>query len=186
MEIFSIAKIGEVQFVRSQRAKRLRITIRPFKGIRVSVPFHVSLSEAKSFLESKQDWILQKSVVIKVREEEISEAQRNREEIDIDAACKYLYDRLHVLAEKFSYKFNRITFRNQKTRWGSCSAKNNLSLNIKLFKLPRNLQDYVLLHELVHTREKNHAAGFWREMEKLMPEAKKLDKELKNYTLMAL
>ncbi|OPX28817.1 MAG: hypothetical protein B1H06_02530 [Candidatus Cloacimonas sp. 4484_143] len=179
-------KIGNINFIRSKRAKRLRIILRPFKSIRVSVPYGISQNSAKTFVLSKEDWIKKQLVKIQSYEENVRKAQENIEEIDFDKASKVLKERLIALSVRFNFSFNRVTFRKQKTRWGSCSAKNNLSLNIKLYKLPLELQDYVLLHELVHTTIKNHSQHFWQELEELMPGAKRLDKELKKYQLMVL
>jgi len=78
-------------------------------------------------------------------------------------------------------KYNRVFVRNQKTRWGSCSWKNNISLNAKLVKLPEKLMDYIILHELVHTRVRNHGKEFYAELGQLVPDQKLLDSELKEY-----
>ncbi|MEA3348593.1 MAG: M48 family metallopeptidase, partial [Pseudomonadota bacterium] len=72
--------------------------------------------------------------------------------------------------------------RNQKTRWGSCSAKNNISLNIKLALLPDQLRDLVLVHELIHTKIKNHGPNFWQKLEKIYPQARKLDQQVNNHS----
>lgn len=186
IELINFDKIGNVKFVHSRRAKRIRITLKPFKGVRVSVPVSVSLAFAKKFVLSKQDWILQKQIEMAEYEKEIQKSQIEAEPIDKKTACEHLYQRLIFLAEKHNYYFNRITFRMQKTRWGSCSAKNNLNLNIRLFKLPQEFQDYVILHELVHTRVKNHSPSFWQELEKVLPNAKELNKQLKKYKILAL
>ena len=170
----------------SRRARNLRITMRPFKGIRVSVPLGIPLDSAVKFVNSKQEWILQKSAEIEKYENQIRSSQCEAEPIDVETACRNLYQRLSELAAQYNFEFNRITFRNQKTRWGSCSAKNNLNLNIRLFKLPPELQDYVILHELVHTKVKNHSLLFWQELEKILPEARKYNKELKEYKILAL
>ena len=160
--------------------------MRPFRGVRVSVPIGISLAEAKTFLLSKENWILKQLSKIHNYEEDIIKARENSDTIDVDAACEHLYERLLYLSEKFNFSFNRITFRFQKTRWGSCSTKNNLNLNIKLIKLPQELQDYVILHELVHIKVKNHSPLFWQELEKILPGAKKLNKELNKYQILAL
>ncbi|MDD5459319.1 MAG: M48 family metallopeptidase [Phycisphaerae bacterium] len=79
---------------------------------------------------------------------------------------------------------NRAIFRCQKTKWGSCSGKNNINLNINISFLPENLQNYILLHELVHTKVKNHSKLFWTELDKYtQSKAKELAKELKNYRM---
>ena len=70
-----------------------------------------------------------------------------------------------------------------KSRWGSCSAKNNISLNILMSHLPKRLQDYIIIHELVHTLIKNHSENYWTFLDKVTGNAKGLHKELKeNYT----
>jgi predicted metal-dependent hydrolase len=98
---------------------------------------------------------------------------------------------LEELAKIHSIKYTRASIRNQKTKWGSCSAKNNISLNINLVRLPDELRDYVILHELVHTRFKNHSKMFWAELDRFvggsprdsLRRAKELSKKLKNYRL---
>jgi len=96
-------------------------------------------------------------------------------------AKEYLPQRTEFLANKFNFKFEKVSVRNAKTRWGSCSGKNNISLNIHLMRLPEHLCDYVILHELCHTIEKNHGKHFWTLLDKVSGNAKGLDKELKNY-----
>lgn len=97
-------------------------------------------------------------------------------------AKEYLPQRTDYLANKFNFKFLNVSVRNAKTRWGSCSGKNNISLNIHLMRLPEHLIDYVILHELCHTVEKNHGKQFWALLNNVSGNAKGLDKELKNYS----
>jgi len=98
------------------------------------------------------------------------------------SAKNYLPMRLHQLAEQCGFSYNRVFIKNMKTRWGSCSGVNNINLNLHLMRLPDQLIDSVLLHELCHTVEKNHGSGFWKLMDKVTNgQAKKLDKEMKNY-----
>ena len=91
--------------------------------------------------------------------------------------------KLFGLAEQNGFTVNKVSIRNQKTRWGSCSSLNNINLNIKLVKLPEELVDYVLFHELVHTKIKNHSKAFWSELDYYVGDAKKLDKKLKKIKL---
>ena len=99
----------------------------------------------------------------------------------------YLVERTRFFAKKFSLDVNKITIRNTKTRWGSCSYQNNISLSFHLMKLPDELIDYVILHELAHTKEKNHQKPFWDFLDTLCGgKAKKLDRELKNYNHLIL
>ncbi len=93
----------------------------------------------------------------------------------------YLPKRLSELAAMHNFSFQKVFVKHVKTRWGSCSSVNNINLNIHLMRLPDHLIDYVLLHELTHTRVKNHSKTFWEELEKSCPGAKSFNKELKNY-----
>ncbi len=98
------------------------------------------------------------------------------------SAKNYLPKRLHHLALKHGFTYNRVFIKNLKTRWGSCSHVNNINLNLHLMRIPDHLIDSVLLHELCHTVEKNHGKGFWDLMNKVTQgRAKLLDKEMKNY-----
>lgn len=98
-------------------------------------------------------------------------------------AKAYLPKRTHELAVKHGFKINKVSVKRASTRWGSCSPENNISLNLQLMRLPGELADYIIMHELVHTVEKNHQNSFWRLLEKILPGAKKLDKQLNGYNL---
>lgn len=88
-------------------------------------------------------------------------------------AKQYLSVRLVQLAEQHDFTFNRLFIREQKTRWGSCSSRGNISLNWKLVKAPVFVSDYVILHELAHTEIMNHSPAFWQRVEALVPEYQK-------------
>jgi len=96
-------------------------------------------------------------------------------------AHEYLPQRIDALSKQYNIPFNRLSIKNIKSRWGSCSARNNINLSIYLMKLPDELIDYVISHELAHVIVKNHSKKFWLFLEKLTGNAKKLDKLLKNY-----
>jgi len=78
--------------------------------------------------------------------------------------------RAEELAHKHGFKFARVRIKNQKTRWGSCSAKRNINLNMRLMMAPDGAIDYVIIHELCHLRELNHSAAFWALVESYCPE----------------
>jgi len=103
-------------------------------------------------------------------------------DIDRHEARKILVKRIDELAKAHGFRYNRIFIRNQKTRWGSCSSKNNISLNIKLVRLPERLTDYVIIHELVHTRIKSHNKKYYAALEQIVNDRKSLDQELKKYS----
>lgn len=98
-------------------------------------------------------------------------------------ACEYLPERLGFLARKHGFSYRKVSIRENRTRWGSCSWKDHISLNLHLMRLPDHLIDYVLLHELVHTVHRNHGPLFWAELDRLTGGARKLDRELKKYPI---
>ena len=91
---------------------------------------------------------------------------------------RVLVPRLDALAARHALGYARATVRGQRSVWGSCSSRGTVSLNYKLLFLPPALVDYVLLHELAHTRHLDHSAAFWRLLERLEPDARVLDREL--------
>lgn len=102
-------------------------------------------------------------------------------------AKKLLPSRLQTLAENHRFQFQKVTIRNNKRNWGSCSAKNNISLNLQLMKLPDELIDYVLLHELVHTKVKNHGPKFWEMLNSITNNrARELAKQVRKYSTYTL
>lgn len=81
--------------------------------------------------------------------------------------------RVEFFAKQIGVDYGRITIRNQKTRWGSCSSKGNLNFNCLLMLAPQEVLDYVVVHELCHRKEMNHSKAFWQEVEKILPDYKK-------------
>jgi predicted metal-dependent hydrolase len=175
--------IGSVLFAKSKRAKYLSISIRPFKGIRVTIPYGVPFEEAEAFVDSRLTWIRKHLKEVRALEEAYEAMSESEEEIDRDEARRVLVGRLEQLSAQHGFRYNRVSIRNQKTRWGSCSVKNDISLNMKLLKLPKELIDYVILHELVHTRIRNHTKAFWKELDKIVGNAKDLDGRLNEYRM---
>ena len=98
-------------------------------------------------------------------------------------AKSYLPKRVNELAKKHNLIYQKLAIKNTKTRWGSCSYKNNINLSLQLLRLSDELIDYVILHELVHTKVKNHSKEFWTTLNRHCPNSKNLDRELKNYSL---
>ena len=99
-------------------------------------------------------------------------------------AKAYLPNRVAKLAKTYDLVYKKVKINNAKTRWGSCSSENNINLSLQLMRLPDYLIDYVILHELAHTKVKNHSTQFWYFLDALTEnKAKKLDKELKSYYL---
>ena len=177
-----IPSIGPVTIVKSQRAKHIRITIKPDRTVRLTIPKGQSVDRAKQFLHSKIPWITKHQHRLSKLENTPMNLQQP--EINVPEAIDKLVGRLEEMAKIHNFKYARVAIRNQKTKWGSCSAKNNINLNINLVRLPEELRDYVILHELVHTQFKNHSKKFWAELDKVIGgNAKEFSKKLRKCRL---
>lgn len=178
-----IDEVGPVLFEKSRRARRIILSVRPFKGIRVAIPYRCSYAEAEEFVYSRLDWLQRHMKDIKRLEEEQQNWLELSQGINRSQARKIIVHRLQELATQHGFSFNRVSVRNQRTRWGSCSAQNNLNLNVKMVLLPPELMDYVILHELVHIRVKNHGKKFWEELDKYVGDAKALRRRLNTFKI---
>jgi predicted metal-dependent hydrolase len=100
-------------------------------------------------------------------------------------AKRVLPERLLTLSKQFGFTYSSVKINNSKGRWGSCSTKGNINLSLSLMLLPCHLSDYVLLHELCHTKEMNHSERFWQLMDHVTNnKALALRKELKGYKML--
>jgi len=96
----------------------------------------------------------------------------------------YLPERVKELAVLYGFKYQQVYIKNLKSKWGSCSSVGNINLNLSLMLQPDHLIDYIILHELAHTKEHNHGAGFWQLLNEITDgKAKELDKEIKKSRL---
>ncbi|MBT8355043.1 MAG: M48 family metallopeptidase, partial [Desulfofustis sp.] len=117
-------------FERRAKARKLNITVKPFKGVRVAVPKGLAFKKAEQIARNKASWIKKHQEKMWKLEEEYETTPEAL--IDHDKARQVLVPRLEAIAAKHGYTYNRVAIRNQKTRWGCCSSKNNISLNMKL------------------------------------------------------
>jgi predicted metal-dependent hydrolase len=92
-------------------------------------------------------------------------------------------DRVEHFATVYGFKYNRVSIKNQKTRWGSCSKKGNLNFNYKIFLLSPDMRDYIIVHELCHLKELNHSRKFWTLVEEIVPDYRIARKALKKQGL---
>jgi predicted metal-dependent hydrolase len=184
--VINVDGIGPLRINRSRRARRVIISVSPTLGVRVSVPYRTSVRKALEFVETKKRWIQKHQALIAQNEQRRQALAQNLQISDAAAAKKKITDRLFQLAEIHGFTCNRVTVRQQKTRWGSCSPKNTISLNIKLALLPVELADYVMLHELVHTRVHNHSRRFWAELDKYVPQSRAMAKRLRTNEMVLL
>jgi predicted metal-dependent hydrolase len=170
------AEFGAIK-VRRARTAYLRIKVDPSGQISATIPYYATLITLRLLIE-KNRASLRKTIKKLPPRRHYSETAVK----EIRAkARKYLPKRLEYLADKYGFKYGKVSLRNQKTRWGSCSRESNISLNIALVTLPVDLIDYVLLHELTHTEFMNHSPEFWAKLEEICPDTKKHRRELKKY-----
>jgi predicted metal-dependent hydrolase len=98
-------------------------------------------------------------------------------------AIQKVTSRVERLSAKTKLKYSQLQFRKMRKRWGSCTASNNIIINIDAIKLPYSLIDYLIVHELCHTKFKNHSKAYWAELSKHVPKWKELDEKVKRLKL---
>lgn len=120
-------------------------------------------------------------------EEGLAFLENNLTEIYRNEAKRLLPVRIAELASCHGFEFNKVTIRDNRRNWGSCSSQNNISLNLQMMKMPMELIDYILLHELVHTKIKNHSAKFWEKLNEVSNgRARELAQQVKKYSTYTL
>lgn len=170
--------------IRSSR-KTLAIQIKEDGQIIVRAPYRVTQRQIDRFVLEHQDWIEKTQTRIKAKRNSANRLTVTEEErsAGIEKALRIIPERVSYYARRMNLTYGRITIREQKTRWGSCSSAGNLNFNWKLVLLPPELLDYVVIHELAHRREMNHSATFWAVVEQEMPDYRERRKLLKTYAL---
>ena len=149
-------------FVRHPRARRYVVSVRADGGVRVTLPRWGSMREAREFFGRLDGWI---------------EEQRRRLDADrrasprvpdtdrrgaMERARRELPPRLHELGRDLGLQVPKVSVRNQRWRWGSCSPRGHICLNWRLVTMPDWVRDYVLIHELMHLRRLDHSRKFWK------------------------
>lgn len=174
-ELVKIAGLS-VLLVRSSR-KTLAVQIRADGTVIARAPLRMPKDRILCFLSEKASWIRMQQGRMQEREN-----MRQQARIHLDAAQeKELRERAKsVLAQRTAYfarqigvTYGRITVRDQKTRWGSCSQTGNLNFNFRLILAPLEVLDYVVVHELCHRRQMNHSTQFWQEVAQVLPDYRK-------------
>ena len=152
-------RLGEIKISETRRARRVSLSVHPSGRIRLSFPPYISLKRALAFLESKVDWV--EATLLKYKDRPTT-PKPTLDQIELlrHKAKDYLPQRLEELSRLTGLKYNKVTIRAARTKWGSCTAQNNISLSLDLMTLPNHLIDYVLIHELCHTIHHNHSPKF--------------------------
>ena len=173
VETWEVPDIGPVAVAVSDRARYARITIGREGEVKLILPPGMSLRRGRKHLESGRAWIRRHLGQIRTA--------KATPGLDRVQARELLVERLAELARRHGLAYNKVFVKNQRTLWGSCSSANNINLNVNLVRLPDELRDYVILHELVHTRHRNHSRAFWDVLNRLVGDGKGLQRQLRRY-----
>ena len=161
----------QIQVIRSRR-KTIGIQVQRDGKVVVRAPFATSDETIRRVVEEKQAWI--KKHRDKVRKAAGEEPVQPLTEAEIrelaDRALHVIPPKVAAFAKEIGVTYGRITIRNQKTRWGSCSAKGNLNFNCLLMLVPERVLDSVIVHELCHRKEMNHSKAFYAEVLRVFPD----------------
>lgn len=168
----------EIQVIRSAR-KSMALEIKQEGRVVARVPKHLPEREIACFIEKHRNWLIKKLALFE-----------KRLSYSIPPAGELTKEENSQMQELFSSKvehyaavmgvtYGRITIRDQKTRWGSCSSKGNLNFNYRLAYLPEELLDYVVVHELAHRIYMDHSENFWQQVAQYFPDYKNCRKKLK-------
>ncbi len=172
---------SEIEIVRSRR-KTLSADIEPDGRVIVRAPMKMPLSDITRFLTEKSR-LIEKHVLKRIAEnEKLSETRPfTPEEIQkmADTAMDIIPRRVEYFAKLMGITYSRITIRNQKTRWGSCTAAGNLNFNCLLVMTPPEVLDSVVVHELCHRLHPDHSKAFYDAVYKVFPEYDRCDRWLK-------
>ncbi|MFO7806810.1 MAG: M48 family metallopeptidase [Candidatus Moraniibacteriota bacterium] len=179
-EIYLDEEKIEVFLIKKKSLKSLRVSINSRGELSIIFPWWMREKKAEEFLYEKKDWI--KKHLKKVKKQQNSllrwggrrEYLRNKED-----ARRLAMERLEYYNQFYGFSYERVAIRDQKTRWGSCSTKNNLNFNYRIIFLPDELVDYLVVHELCHLREMNHSGKFWELVGRTIPNYKIHSKNLR-------
>ena len=168
----------------SRRAKRVRLSVAHASSVILTVPWRVDVKRAEGFLKDKANWIIKKLEFFKQYKGRVFFKSGKREYHKFKHQALVLAgERVKYWNQFYNFSYNRINIKNQKTRWGSCSKKGNLNFNYKIVHLPKELLDYLVVHELCHLKEFNHSKNFWQLVGQTIPDYKIYRTRLKSAML---
>ena len=175
--------MNSIKIIKSKR-KTISLQIKPDGSIELKAPMQMKDAQIKEFLHQKSEWIEKHLKTVRERQRQMLQIKKlTIEEIHelANQALEVIPKRVTYFAEIVGVTYGRITIRNQKSRWGSCSGKGNLNFNCLLMLAPMDVLDYVVVHELCHRKEMNHSPKFWSEVRKVLPDYEKQKLWLKEH-----
>lgn len=158
--------------------KTIAIYVRKNGEVEVRAPFRISDKKIQEFVNEKQEWITktQNKIKQKVQNKQILSIEEKNKLIA--KANEYIPNRVIYLSKQLNLPVTKIKITSAKSYWGCCNIKNEVSFSWRLILASTATIDYVIIHELVHTKHHNHSSKFWKEVEKIMPEYKACKEEL--------
>lgn len=175
---------GPVEFVRHARARRYLIRVRVDGSVRVTIPRRGSKREADAFFEQNRAWIVaQQQRVAEVRARLPQDLSADEQKRLRAQAARELPARLFELAAPLGLTVRKVSVRNQRQRWGSCSSSGMITLNWRLVTMPSWVRDYVIYHELMHLRRMDHSPAFWKLVAAVCPDYRKARTWLRRHAL---
>lgn len=178
-------KIGQQEkecFVQKRKnAKRMTLSVRADAKVMMTIPRWATYGQAKKFLEEKKGWIVKKINVAKKKNPQdlLTQGSRKDYEKRKELAREIVLQKLEHFNSFYRFKYKRVSIRNQRTRWGSCSGQGNLNFNYRIIYLTDRLSDYLVVHELCHLKHLDHSKKFWNCVASAIPDHKKLSKTLR-------
>ena len=165
---------------KSTRAQRMRLAVYPDGSVIVTMPLGLQETVVERFIREKTEWLLSKLIFFK-QVERRPVARRTRDEYlaHKEQALALVRKKVAHFAAIQGCRYNRISVKNQKTCWGSCSRKANLNFNYRILFLSEQMQDYIVAHELCHLKEFNHSKQFWESVGRIVPDYAALRGQLK-------
>jgi predicted metal-dependent hydrolase len=172
----------EFQIKSSKHSKNIRLTVRPDGKVIITKPIFIPDLIARRFALKHTDWILKNLAKFKLHRRGIlSRRSATEYKTNKEPARVLVHKKIEEWNKMYNFRIGTIRIGNQKSRWGSCSRKGNLNFNYKIVYLQKELQDYIIVHELCHLEHLNHSQQFWRLVAEQIPDWKKLRNELKKF-----
>lgn len=183
-KIISDPDFGDITLVRRRGTRKISLSVRSTGNVRLTLPLLCSWRQGLRFLESKREWVVASQERLRIKANKRQSIDGSDENKLREKAKRIFPTMTAELAARYGFRYGRVSIRRSRTRWGSCSARNDISLSIYLAALPEHLQRFVVLHELCHTRIKNHSAAFHTLLDSLVEgQEKELAKELRGYKI---
>lgn len=161
------------------RSRRMKLTIYPDGRVVATVPKKYSALALERFVASHTIWISEKLAYFQRRKASAIVLQQGSYEAHKQEAYNVACARMEYFNKLYGFVWKKITIRNQRVRWGSCSLSGNISLSYKIIFLPDELRDYVIVHELCHLGEFNHSKAFWDLVARAFPSHLKLRRKMR-------